>query len=153
MNCPYCGQDGDRVIDTRVKNGGKTVRRKRFCLFCKRHFFTVEEIEERTVSVVKTDGRREPYDRKKLIRSIQIACNKRPVSVESIDRIIETVESTMDGIYEIESRRIGEQVIEALRNLDEVAYVRFASVYRNFQDKDEFLQELDKLKQPTEPAE
>lgn len=149
MKCPFCTQDSDRVIDTRIKNNGRTIRRKRYCLACRRHYFTLEEIEVQTVSVIKTDGRREPYDRKKLSRSIQLACTKRPVSYEQMDQIIETVESTMDGLVEIESRRIGEQVIQSLRKLDEVAYVRFASVYRNFQDKDEFLQELDNLKKPT----
>jgi transcriptional repressor NrdR len=146
MKCPFCTKDSDRVIDTRIKNSGKTIRRKRYCLSCRRHYFTLEEIEVQTVSVIKTDGRREPYDRKKLFRSIQLACTKRPVSYEQMDQIIESVESSMDGLYEIESRRIGEQVIQSLRKLDEVAYVRFASVYRNFQDKDEFLQELDNLK-------
>jgi transcriptional repressor NrdR len=150
MKCPFCSRDSDRVIDTRAKNDGKTIRRKRLCLSCDRHFFTLEEIEERTVSVIKMDGRREPYDRKKLFRSIQIACNKRPVSVEQIDGLVESVESGMDGLYEIESRLIGEQVIGALRKLDEVAYVRFASVYRNYQDKVEFLEELDKLKKSGE---
>ncbi|HEX9934954.1 MAG TPA: ATP cone domain-containing protein, partial [bacterium] len=123
MKCPFCGQDVDRVTDTRLKEGGRTVRRRRLCLSCNRPFYTLEELEERTVLVVKADGRRETYDRKKLVRSIQIACNKRPVSVDQIDRIVEKVESAMDGIYEIGSRRIGEQVIQALRKLDEVAYV------------------------------
>jgi transcriptional repressor NrdR len=150
MRCPFCEQDHDRVIDTRAKNGGRTIRRKRLCLSCKRNFFTLEEIEEKTISVVKADGRREPYDRKKIFRSIQIACNKRPVSIDQINQIVENVESSMDSFYEIGSGRIGEHVIHALRQLDEVAYVRFASVYRNFQDKDEFLQELNKLKKSEE---
>jgi transcriptional repressor NrdR len=146
MKCPYCGNDSDRVADTRARNGGKTVRRKRICLSCNKSFTTLEEIEERTVSVVKTDGRREPYDRRKLLNSIRIACNKRPISIDQIDGIVESVESAMDGVYEVGSREIGERIIQALRKLDEVAYVRFASVYRNFQDKNEFLQELDNLK-------
>lgn len=146
MICPFCGKDGDRVLDTRLKDNGKTIRRKRICLSCNRHYFTLEELEEQTVFVIKTDGRREPYDKKKLFRSIQLACTKRPVSYEQIDQIIEKVETAMSGVFEIQSRNIGEQVIQALRKTDEVAYVRFASVYRNFQDKDEFLQELDNLK-------
>ncbi len=148
MKCPFCGKDSDRVVDTRVKNHGNTVRRKRLCLSCRRHYHTLEAIEGKTVSVIKSDGRRDPYDRRKLFRSIQIACNKRPVSFDQIERIIESIEASMDNVYEIQSRTIGEQVIQSLRVLDEVAYVRFSSVYRNFQDKDEFLKELHALEKP-----
>jgi transcriptional repressor NrdR len=147
MRCPACGTDEDRVVDTRSRNDGKSVRRKRFCLKCGRRFFTVEEIEDKTLSVIKRDGRRELYDRKKLVRSIQIACTKRPVPVDAIETIADDIESGMDFVHEIDSQKIGEKVIGALRLLDEVAYVRFASVYRNFRDKDEFLRELNQLKQ------
>jgi transcriptional repressor NrdR len=145
MKCPGCGQDDDRVLDTRSRNHGKSIRRKRLCLRCGKRFYTIEDIEDKTPLVVKRDGRREAYDRNKLIRSIQIACTKRPVSLESIERIADDVESEMDLGYEIPSARIGETVIESLRRIDEVAYVRFASVYRNFRDKDEFLRELNQL--------
>jgi transcriptional repressor NrdR len=147
MRCPACGADEDRVVDTRSRNDGKSVRRKRLCLKCGRRFFTVEEIEDKTLSVIKRDGRREPYDRRKLVRSIQLACTKRPVPVDSIETLVEDIESEMDFIHEIDSRKIGEKVIRALRQLDEVAYVRFASVYRNFRDKEEFLRELNQLEE------
>jgi transcriptional repressor NrdR len=147
MRCPACGADEDRVVDTRSRNDGKSVRRKRLCLKCGRRFFTVEEIEDKTLSVIKRDGRREPYDRKKLVRSIHLACTKRPVPVDAIETLVEEIESEMDFVHEIDSRKIGEKVIRALRRLDEVAYVRFASVYRNFRDKEEFLRELNQLKE------
>jgi transcriptional repressor NrdR len=147
MRCPACGVDEDRVADTRSRNDGKSVRRKRVCLKCGRRFFTVEEIEDKTLSVIKRDGRREPYDRKKLVRSIQLACTKRPVPVDAIETLVEDIESEMDFVHEIGSLKIGEKVIGALRQLDEVAYVRFASVYRNFRDKEEFLRELNQLEE------
>jgi transcriptional repressor NrdR len=147
MRCPGCGIDEDRVVDTRLVQDGKAVRRKRHCLRCGRRFFTVEEIEDKSVSVIKSDGRREPYDRKKLIRSIQIACTKRPISFEAVEKIADDIEAGMEFMNEIDSRKIGEGVIQALRRIDEVAYVRFASVYRNFRDKDEFLRELNELRQ------
>jgi transcriptional repressor NrdR len=147
LRCPACGADEDRVVDTRSRNDGKSVRRKRLCLKCGRRFFTVEEIEDKTLSVIKRDGRREPYDRKKLVRSIQLACTKRPVPVDAIETLVEDIESEMDFVHEIGSLKIGEKVIGALRQLDEVAYVRFASVYRNFRDKEEFLRELNQLEE------
>jgi transcriptional repressor NrdR len=153
MRCPGCGADEDHVVDTRSRNDGKSVRRKRHCLRCGRRFFTVEEIEDKSLSVIKRDGRREPYDRKKLVRSIQLACTKRPVPVDAIEKLVEDIESEMAFIQEIESRKIGEKLIAALRLLDDVAYVRFASVYRNFSDKEEFLRELNGLKGGTSPGE
>jgi transcriptional repressor NrdR len=145
MRCPACGADDDRVVDTRSRNDGKSVRRKRLCQKCGRRFFTVEEVEDKTLSVIKRDGRRESYDRRKLVRSIQLACTKRPVPVDAIEAVVEDIEAEMDFVQEIDSRKIGEKVIRALRALDEVAYVRFASVYRNFRDKEEFLRELNQL--------
>ena len=148
MRCPFCGKDDDKVVDSRSRNEGRIIRRRRQCLNCDRRFITIEEIEDKTLYVIKADGRREHYDRKKLMKGIQIACNKRPVSVEQIDRIIEKIETEIesDFVKEIESRRIGQRVSKYLRQLDEVAYVRFASVYRKFEDKEEFFKELKKLK-------
>ena len=148
MRCPYCGKDEDKVVDSRSREDGKVIRRRRQCLKCGRRFITIEEIEDKTIYVIKSDGRREYYDRKKLIKGIQIACNKRPVSISQIDKIVEKIESEIGSYYvkEIESLRIGEIVSKLLREVDEVAYVRFASVYRKFEDKEEFLKELKKLK-------
>jgi len=148
MRCPYCGKDEDKVVDSRSREDGKVIRRRRQCLKCGRRFITIEEIEDKTIYVIKSDGRREYYDRKKLIKGIQIACNKRPVSIGQIDNIVEKIESEIGSYYvkEIESLRIGEIVSKLLRAVDEVAYVRFASVYRKFEDKEEFLKELKKLK-------
>ena len=148
MRCPFCGKDEDKVVDSRSRNDGRVIRRRRQCLRCGRRFITIEEIEDKTLYVIKSDGRREDYDRKKLRQGIQIACNKRPIPIEEIDKIVERVEAEIesDFVKEIETRKIGELVSKLLKKLDEVAYVRFASVYRNFQDKDEFLKELRKLK-------
>jgi transcriptional repressor NrdR len=147
MRCPFCGQDADKVVDTRSRDDGRAIRRRRHCLKCGRRFITIEEIEDKTLYVIKADGRREPYDRKKLMKGIEIACTKRPVSLEQIEGIIQKIEIEIfsDFVKEIESRHLGERVAYFLRQVDEVAYVRFASVYRNFQDKDEFLKELDQL--------
>lgn len=148
MRCPYCGQDTDRVVDTRPRNDGRVIRRRRLCLKCERRFITVEEIEDKALYVIKSDGRSEPYVRKKLMKGIQIACIKRPVGIAQIESIVEKIESKIDSkfVKEIESRKIGALVSRFLRQLDEVAYVRFTSVYRKFKDKEEFLKELNKLK-------
>ncbi|MCJ7697500.1 MAG: transcriptional regulator NrdR [Thermoplasmata archaeon] len=148
MKCPYCGHNQDRVVDTRSRNNGKVTRRRRLCLVCKRRFITVEEIEDKSVYVIKFDGRRELYNRDKLTRGIQISCSKRPVSISQIETIVDKIEREIEShfIKEIESQKIGERVIHYLRQLDEIAYVRFASVYRKFEDKKEFLSELKKLK-------
>ncbi len=147
MRCPYCGQDEDKVVDSRPKNNGKSIRRRRFCLKCGRRFTTLEEIEDKTLYVIKSDGRREPFMRKKLMTGIQLACTKRPVSIKQIESLVEKIEVDLETAFikEVESRQIGEMVSSALKNLDEVAYVRFASVYRKFKDKEEFLQELKEL--------
>ena len=148
MRCPYCGKSQDKVIDTRSRNNDKLIRRRRQCLNCNKRFITVEEIEDKTISVIKSDGRREPFDRKKILRGIQIACIKRPVSIDQIESLVEKIESKIesDFIKEIDCRKIGELVSKYLRKLAEVAYVRFASVYRKFEDKEEFLKELKQLK-------
>lgn len=149
MRCPYCGHDEDKVVDTRSRDDGQVIRRRRLCLKCHRRFITVEEIEDKTITIVKSDNRRELYDRKKLIHSISIACTKRPVSVQQIEKITQEIEDELKANFkqEVQSRYIGELVIDALRSFDEVAYVRFASVYRNFKDKEEFLNELHLLEQ------
>jgi len=147
MKCPYCGKDDDRVVDTRSHSDGSAIRRRRLCNVCGRRFITLEEVEDKTLYVVKADGRREPFNRDKLHKGIEIACIKRPVSIDQIDGVVSRVESEIknDFVKEIDSRKIGELVSQYLRDLDEVAYVRFASVYRNFKDKDEFLRELNQL--------
>ena len=151
MRCPYCGHNQNRVVDTRSRNNGKAIRRRRLCLTCERRFITVEEIEDKSLYIIKSDGRRELYDRNKLTKGIQISCSKRPVSIHQIETIVEKIESEIESDFEkeIESQKIRELVIHFLRQLDEIAYVRFASVYRKFEDKKEFLRELKKLKHPT----
>ena len=148
MRCPYCGKDNDKVLDTRSRNDGKAIRRRRSCAGCGRRFTTIETIEDKTLYVIKSDGRREAYDRKKLMKGIQIACIKRPISIDEIENIVSDIESEIesDFVKEVESQKIGKLVSDALKKLDEVAYVRFASVYRKFEDKDEFLKELKELK-------
>ena len=147
MRCPYCGKDSDRVVDTRSRNEGRIVRRRRLCQHCERRFITVGEIEDKELYVVKSDGRTEPYDRKKLLKGIQIACIKRPVTNEKIEAIVDRIEMEIesDFLKEIETRQIGERVMALLRRLDEIAYVRFASVYRRFADIGDLKQEVDSL--------
>jgi len=148
MVCPYCGKNNDKVVDSRSWNKGKAIRRRRLCLNCKRRFTTVEEIEDKNLYVIKSDNRREQFNRKKLQKGIQIACSKRPVSIQKIEEIVTEIENQLNAKYvkEIKSRTIGKLVSQKLKKLDEVAYVRFASVYRKFEDKNEFIQELTKLK-------
>ena len=147
MRCPYCHHSDDRVVDSRTSREGRAVRRRRECIRCGRRFTTYEYIEERPLQVVKRDGEPEPYDRRKLLRSIQVACAKRPVSPAEIDTVVEDIERDLDrrDDTEIASHRIGEMVMERLKSRDHIAYVRFASVYRNFQDPEEFLTELKDL--------
>ena len=150
MRCPYCKYEDSKVIDSRASNEGRVVRRRRECLECARRFTTKEHVEESPIMVVKSDGRREVYDQEKLKRSLQIACTKRPISTSTLDEIVTKIENGLrdQSHDEIQSREIGELIINFLRDLDEVAYVRFASVYRNFQAKEEFLSELEELKNP-----
>lgn len=147
MRCPHCGKDDDRVVDTRSRDDGRVIRRRRLCNVCGRRFITVEEIEEKTIYVIKADGRREIFDRKKIQKGIEIACIKRPVSRKQIESIVEKIESDINAefIREVESRAIGEMISDALKKMDTIAYVRFASVYRKFEDKKEFLKELKQL--------
>ncbi len=148
MVCPYCGKNNDKVVDSRSWNKGKAIRRRRLCLNCNRRFTTLEEIEDKKLYVIKSDNRREPFNRKKLQYGIQIACSKRPISIEEIEKIVTDIENHLNSkfVKEVKSRKIGEMVSKKLKKLDEVAYVRFASVYRKFEDKNEFIQELTKLK-------
>lgn len=148
MRCPYCKYEDSKVIDSRSSNEGRVVRRRRECLQCERRFTTKEYVEESPLMVVKADGRREIYDQEKLRTSLRIACNKRPIPTSKIDEAVGSIEGKLRDISqdEISSLKIGEFVMSHLRHLDDVAYVRFASVYRNFQDKEEFLSELEELK-------
>lgn len=147
MRCPFCQNDDDRVVDSRSVREGRAVRRRRECLGCGRRFTTYEYIEERPLQVVKRGGENEPYDRRKLLRSVQLACAKRPVGATDVEALVEEVEHRLDRREEAEvaSREIGEMVMERLKELDHIAYVRFASVYRNFQDATEFYEELQGL--------
>lgn len=147
MKCPFCGEESDKVIDSRSVQEGIAVRRRRECQSCGERYTTYEYVERVSLTVIKSDERREPYDRTKLLRGIQISLAKRPVSEKHILALVEDVENELFKMNktEVSSKIIGELVMERLRNLDEVAYVRFASVYRKFQDKTEFVDELKNL--------
>ena len=147
MNCPFCGHEEDRVVDSRSVRDGRGVRRRRECLGCKERFTTYEYIEKVELMVVKNDGRQEPYDRGKLIEGLRLACKKRPISSKKIEAIVDDVETRLHALSkaDVTSQAIGELVIENLRQTDEVAYVRFASVYRKFQDKAQFVEELRRM--------
>lgn len=147
MKCPFCSHLEDSVIDSRVSERGEVTRRRRECASCKRRYTTYERVEETLPTVVKKDGRREPFDRQKLLAGVRVACNKRPVSVAQMDQLGETIERELAELSEKEvpSSVVGERVMARLRDLDEVAYVRFASVYREFRTLTEFREELGKL--------
>jgi len=147
MRCPFCGVTDNRVIDSRLAREGRVVRRRRECDGCGRRFTTYERVEEILPFVVKKDGRREAYDRDKVLAGLKVACEKRPVGTEDIERIADRLERVLQerGEKEVEGRVIGEELMAALRELDEVAYVRFASVYRSFKDIAEFMDELKSL--------
>jgi transcriptional repressor NrdR len=147
VKCPFCGFADTKVIDSRLGKEGNNIRRRRECFDCERRFTTYERIEETLPLVIKKDGRREPFDRQKIIAGMQRACEKRPVSIATIEKMVDRLELSLQesGEKEIESSRIGEAVMEALHELDEVAYVRFASVYRQFKDINEFMSELKDL--------
>ena len=148
MRCPFCGNLEDRVVDSRESREGEIIRRRRECTQCERRFTSYEKIEVPTFQVVKRDQRREAYDRAKLMRGLQIACRKRPVPQAELERVADSIESEMQdaGEREISSQRLGTMVMERLRDLDPVAYVRFASVYRRFEDVDAFVKELHRLR-------
>jgi transcriptional repressor NrdR len=146
MRCPECDATENRVVDTRTSRGGRAVRRRRECAVCGARFTTYEYVEARPVQVLKRDGSAEEFDREKLLRSIRIACAKRPVSPSEIEAVAEAVEDALARyVGEVPSARIGETVMDGLRPLDRVAYVRYASVYRNFQDVGEFQQFVHEL--------
>ena len=147
MKCMYCGCEDSKVIDSRSADEGRTIRRRRECISCGKRFTTYETIEDTPVLVVKASGLRQAYDPQKIKNGVIKSCEKRPVSLEEIDKLVETVTkqvyNTME--QEISSKKIGEMVMEELKNLDEVAYVRYASVYRSFKDIPSFMEELKKL--------
>jgi transcriptional repressor NrdR len=147
MRCPYCHGSEDRVVDSRTSQEGRAVRRRRECLECNRRFTTYEYVEERQLLVVKQDGSSEAFDRQKLMKSIQLPCAKRPITGADVDLMVNAVEDELQKLNadEVRSDKIGELVMEQLRGRDYVAYVRYASVYRNFQDLDEFYEELKDL--------
>jgi transcriptional repressor NrdR len=144
MKCPYCGHLDNKVIDSRLNKDASITRRRRACLSCDQRFTTYERLEVMVPMLVKTDGRREAWDRHKLVIGLQKACEKRPVSRDDIDEYVDTIEHKLQdyGAKEIPSKVVGEWVMEGLQQLDEVAYVRFASVYRQFKDVNEFMDEL-----------
>lgn len=147
MRCPYCNHQDDRVVDSRACRDGMAIRRRRECINCSQRFTTYEYIEHTPLTVIKRDGRREPFDRSKLLDKIQLACYKTTVSAELIEEVVDLIESDLSNLAEkeVESRQIGELAMERLRHLNEVAYVRFASVYRQFKDKSDFVRELEHL--------
>ena len=144
MKCPYCGHLGNRVVDSRLNKEYTITRRRRLCDACERRFTTYERLEVAMPMLVKKDGRREAWDRHKVVEGIKKACEKRPVSLSQIEELVDALEKKLQdmGEREISIRYIGEQIMEKLKVLDEVAYVRFASVYRQFKDLNEFMDEL-----------
>ena len=154
MRCPFCKEDHDKVIDSRSSDGARVIRRRRQCLVCKKRFTTYEKISEAfRLSVVKKDNSRVPYEREKIVISLQKACYKRPVSIEKLQLITDKVEEFIFQNYdkEVSSAIIGEVVMENLRRLDKVAYIRFASIYRDFQDAGELIKEVSREITDTEP--
>lgn len=147
MKCPFCNHSEDKVIDSRSANEDKSIRRRRECLKCKKRFTTYEYVEETPLQVIKKDGRREAFDRNKVIAGILKACEKRPVSIEKVEAIVDKVEKELQKNFdkEVRAQVVGEIVMEHLHRLDEVAYVRFASVYRQFKDINHFMKELKDL--------
>jgi len=144
MRCPYCSHQEDKVVDSRTSKEGRAVRRRRECLDCGRRFTTYEYIENISLTIIKNDQRREPYERLKLMQGITAACKKRPISVKKIESIVDKIENRIEKISknEVPSVEIGKMVMEELYDLDEVAYVRFASVYRKFKDISDFISEV-----------
>ena len=147
MRCPYCQHMGTRVLDSRPFNDGKSIRRRRECERCHRRFTTFETVEEAPLFVIKKDGSREEFSREKLLRGILRACEKRPIPIEQLETLVDEIEKELRSVVqsEVPSREIGEMVMERLYDLDEVAYVRFASVYRQFKDIHVFMKELSEM--------
>jgi transcriptional repressor NrdR len=149
MKCPYCQCDEDKVVDSRASRNGKAVRRRRECLECSKRYTTYEYVETTPFTVVKHDGRREPYDRQKVLAGLKMACIKRPVSNERIEQMADEIENQLQATAEgeINAQAVGELAMRQLHQVDEVAYVRFASVYRKFKEVKEFLSEISVLQQ------
>ncbi len=147
MNCPFCGHDQDRVVDSRTSKEGQAVRRRRECLQCAKRFTTYEYVESVPLTIVKSDQRREPFDRQKLLTGILAACKKRPVSMKKIESIIDTIEEKLSRLSktEVPSLEVGKLVMAELVRIDDVAYVRFASVYRRFKDAGEFISQIEEM--------
>lgn len=144
MRCPYCRKDNDRVIDSRASQDGAAIRRRRECVSCERRYTTYERPEETTIRVIKKDGSRAPFDREKIQKGLERACWKRPISTRQIETTVDAIENDVYQGFEteIESAELGQLVMEHLRELDQVAFVRFASVYREFKDAHDFVEEL-----------
>ena len=149
MKCPFCDELEDKVVDSRMAKEGEVIRRRRECLACRRRYTTYERVEEILPMVVKKDGRRESFDRTKILAGLKKACEKRPISTATIETVTDRIEKRIQemGETEIESRIVGEELMKELHQLDQVAYVRFASVYREFKDIDQFMDELKTLAQ------
>ena len=147
MKCPFCGHQEDKVVDSRASADGVAIRRRRECLKCGKRFTTYEHLEEQPLMVVKKDGGREPFDRHKLLAGLVKACEKRPVSMDGLEQLVDELERELSQQYEreVSSREIGERVMKKLHAIDPVAYVRFASVYREFKDVEQFMRELKDL--------
>jgi transcriptional repressor NrdR len=147
MRCPFCDHKEDKVVDSRASREGIVIRRRRECIGCRRRYTTYERVEEVLPVVVKKDGRREPFDRIKILQGLKKACEKRPVALSTLEEIVDRVEKKIQetGEPEVPSRIIGEEVMAQLHRIDQVAYVRFASVYREFKDVNQFMDELTEL--------
>ena len=148
MKCPYCYVPESKVIDSRASDNGGSIRRRRECVSCGRKFTTYERVENMVMMVIKKDGSRQSFDRNKVANGIRRACEKRPISMEQVEGMIDTIEAKLQSGYdrEVTSQHIGELVMELLKDVDKVAYIRFASVYKNFEDADTFMEELDRLR-------
>lgn len=147
MKCPFCGHQDHKVVDSRAGAEGLAIRRRRECLACGKRFTTYEHVEEQRLMVIKKDGRREPFDRQKLLSGFLKACEKRPISMDELERVVDEIERDLSqgAQREVSSTEIGERVMRRLHTMDPVAYVRFASVYREFKDAEQFMRELKEL--------
>ncbi|HHV72704.1 MAG TPA: transcriptional repressor NrdR [Clostridia bacterium] len=147
MRCPYCGYQESRVLDSRSTEEGSSIRRRRECIQCEKRFTTYERIEETPLIVIKKNGSKEVFNPQKILTGLLKACEKRPVSMERLENLVSDIEKKLRNslVQEIDSQQIGEMVMEELREIDEVAFVRFASVYRQFKDINKFMEELEKL--------
>jgi len=144
MTCPFCGHSDHKVVDSRTSSDGAAIRRRRECLSCGKRFTTYEHIEEQALMVIKKDGRREPFGRNKLLSGLVKACEKRPISMDQLEQLADEIERDLSRTFEREvpSQQIGERIMKRLQVLDPIAYVRFASVYREFKDAEQFVREL-----------